>query len=75
MRTRQVEFAAPAGLVPEGTSVGEDFDVVCTMRLKPSGNVCLVKAGDIQMPGYDQKDKQVSGYGEYAQKLQSAGEQ
>jgi hypothetical protein len=51
MRNKPVEFRAPDGVVPEGTSEGEDFDLVTTYRMKGDGNVCLVKIGDVDMPG------------------------
>lgn len=54
MKTKRVEFALPDNFsVPEGMTAGEDFDVVCTLRLKPDGSVCLVMLGDTQMPGYN----------------------
>jgi hypothetical protein len=50
MRTKRVEFAPPEGSVPEGLGAGEDFDLVCTFRVKDNGEVCLVKFGDTDMP-------------------------
>lgn len=49
----------PDGWVaPEGIEVGEDFDQVCTFRMKGTGTLCLVKLGDADMPGYkDKEDK------------------
>lgn len=57
MKSNPVEFMPPAGVVPETTSPGDEFDLVTTYRLKPDGKVCLVKAGDVDMPGYGDKDK------------------
>lgn len=59
MKSKPVEFRTPDGFVlPEGTEAGEDFDVVCTLRAKNNGTLCLVKLGDVDMPGYaDREDK------------------
>jgi hypothetical protein len=54
--TKPIEFKPPQGVVPEGVGIGEDFDLVCTFRVKASG-VCLVQLGEIKLPGYDAKDK------------------
>lgn len=55
MKTKLVEFTPPAGAVPEGTAVGEEFDLVSTFRVKKGGTVCLVVMGDQKMPGYEEK--------------------
>jgi|KBSSwiStaDraftv2_1062776.scaffolds.fasta_scaffold310264_2 hypothetical protein len=52
---KRVEFKPPAGVVPEGTKAGEEWDAVCTFRVKPNGDVCLVMLGDEKMPGYTEK--------------------
>ncbi len=54
---RKIEFTAPDGVVPEGTKAGEEFDLVCTLRVKSDGQVCLVQVGDTKMPGYSDKDE------------------
>lgn len=53
MMTKRIEFVPPEGVVPEGAQAGEEFDAVCSFRVKDSGQICLVKLGDTQMPGYD----------------------
>lgn len=53
MMTKRVEFRPPDGAVPEGTTAGEEFDSVCTFRVKDNGQICLVKLGDTEMPGYE----------------------
>lgn len=53
---KRVEFPAPQGAVPEGTKDGEEFDSVCTFRVKGE-NVCLVVMGDVKLPGYSDKDR------------------
>ncbi len=53
---KRVEFQPPQNVVPEGTKDGEEFDLVCTFRVKGQ-NVCLVQLGDEKMPGYSDKDK------------------
>lgn len=49
---KRIEFNPPSGIVPEGTKSGGEFDLVCTFRVKPNGDVCLVMMGDEKMPGY-----------------------
>lgn len=72
MKQKRVEFTPPAEFaLPEGVTEGEDFDAVCTFRVKGEGTVCLVQMGDAKMPGYDGKEaasepKSKPGYGEYA---------
>lgn len=53
---KRIEFHAPPGVVPEGTKSGEEFDLVCTFRVKSSGEVCLVQMGDEKMPGYSERE-------------------
>lgn len=63
MNTRKIEFHAPAGVVPEGTKAGDEFDAVCTFRVKSDGSVCLVMMGDEKLPGYsDKADKSRASY-------------
>jgi hypothetical protein len=54
---RRIEFEAPPGTVPEGTKAGEEFDAVCTFRVKSDGQICLVMLADEKMPGYSEKDQ------------------
>lgn len=54
---KRIEFTPPAGVVPEGTKAGEEFDLVSTFRVKPDGNICLVMIGDTKLPGYSDNDK------------------
>lgn len=53
MMAKRVEFRPPNGSTPEGLTEGEEFDSVCTFRVKKNGDICLVMLGDTQMPGYD----------------------
>ena len=53
----RIEFKPPAGVVPEGTKAGEEFDLVSTFRVKSNGDVCLVQIGDTKLPGYSDKDQ------------------
>lgn len=64
-----MEFTPPAGVVPEGTTPGEDFDLVCTLRMKEGGTVCIVKAGDVSMPGYDEKSESKPSYDDYSKPM------
>ena len=43
-------------MLPEGTEPGEDFDLVCTLRTRKDGKICLVRLGDVEMPGYRDKE-------------------
>lgn len=56
---------------------GDEFDSVCTFRVKNNGTVCLVMLGDAKMPGYDSKEPmQRPGYGDMAKQMQDdMGEQ
>lgn len=49
-----IEFEVPPGFQPPDHG-GDEFDVVCTFRAKP-GRLCLIKLGDYEMPGYEDKD-------------------
>lgn len=74
MNTRKIEFHAPPGVVPEGTKSGEEFDLVCTFRVKSSGEVCLVQMGDEKMPGYsDKADKGKPSYADEHEAMLGAG--
>lgn len=70
---KRVEFTAPKGVVPEGTSSGEEFDLVCTFRVKDSGQVCLTMMGDSKMPGYGDHDDSKPGYEKEAKEVASSG--
>ncbi len=69
---KKIEFTPPAGVVPEGTGSGEEFDLVCTFRVKDSGMVCLTEMGDVEMPGYseDSEPKGQSDYSDEAKAMQ-----
>lgn len=69
MKTKRVEFTPPAGVVPEGTTPGEEFDVVCTFRVKDGGTICLVEAGDVKMPGYDESSDSKPTYESYSKSI------
>ncbi len=56
MKTK-IEFSAPPGTIPEGTAAGEEFDLVCTFRVKSNADICLVVLGDVHMPGYSEKGR------------------
>lgn len=60
MKSKPVEFSAPAGVVPEGTEANEEFDAVATFRVKESGTICLVKIGEVDMPVYKDKGERPS---------------
>lgn len=71
---KKVEFPAPKGfLLPEGVGKGDDFDIVCTVRVKEDGTLCLTKLGDTPMPGYGEKakGKQANDYSGLAESMQA----
>jgi len=47
--------------MPEDVGDGEEFDLVCTFRVK-NQTVCLVKMGDSEMPGYKDSSKHKPDY-------------
>lgn len=73
MKTRKVEFTPPAGATPEGVADGEEFDLVCTFRVKSGGTVCLIEMGDQKMPGYSE-DLHSDGYASEAQNMMNMGD-
>lgn len=80
MKAKQVEFTPPKDApLPEGVEVGEDFSVTCDFRLKDNGTICLVRFGEIEMPGYDKtesgyKKQDKPGYGDMAKGMMSMGQ-
>lgn len=71
----RVEFRPPKeAAVPEG-STGEEFDLVCTFRRKPDGQVCLTQFGDTPMPGYSKEkmDEAKPNYAGYVNSMRQAG--
>lgn len=79
MRAKTIEFQPPKEFtIPEGTQPGEDFDAVCTFRMKDAGTICLVQLGDVKMPGYGDKDdsqKPSSAMQDYTKGMMAAGNQ
>lgn len=74
MKSKVVDFSPPDGVVPEGTEEGEEFDLVCTFRVKGNGMICLVQAGDVKMPGYDtQGGKHRPDYSDESKSMQDMG--
>ena len=72
---KKVEFVPPQGFtLPEGTQAGEDFDLVCTFRVKDN-KICLVQLGDTKMPGYDKGRESRPDYSEYAKPMMDAAQQ
>lgn len=70
----RVEFSAPEGFsAPEHE--GDEFDLVCTFRVKNDGKICLTKLGDTEMPSYsdkeDMKKDDKPGYSSMANNLMS----
>ncbi len=57
MKSKKIEFDFPDNVIPEGTMEGEDFDLTCSFRSKGGRHVCMVRAGDVELPGYKEGDK------------------
>lgn len=75
MNEKRVEFRPPAGFIlPEGVGRGDEFDSVCTFKVKEDGTICLTKLGNTPMPGYgkDKDSKHKQDYSGVAQELQVA---
>jgi hypothetical protein len=71
MKSKPVEFQIPKGFtLPEGAEPGEDFDLVCSLRVKPNGTLCLTKLGDVDMPGYGNGDDDSDGKTQYGKARQ-----
>lgn len=71
MKTKRVEFKPPDDFfLPEGAGTNEDFDLVCTLRIKKDGKLCLVKLGDVEMPGYEDDEDENESRPQYGQARQ-----
>lgn len=53
---KKLDFIPPQGAVPAAVAEGEEFDLVCTWRVKGDGRVCLVKFGETDVD-YDKEEK------------------
>lgn len=74
MKSKPPEFDLPDGfMLPEGTEPGSDFDLVCSFRLKKGNRLCLVRLGEFDMPGYDDKDDQSRPQYGQAREMMTAG--
>lgn len=50
---KRIEFDPPEGFtLPEGKAVGDDIELMATVRVKPDGRLCLVALNDERMPGF-----------------------
>lgn len=50
---KRIEFDAPPGwVIPEGMAVGDDAELMATVRIKPDGRLCLVELDGTRMPGF-----------------------
>jgi hypothetical protein len=78
MKAKPVEFQPPKDAsLPEGIQPNEDFDMTCTFRLKDTGDICMTRFGEADMPcaggsqKYEKQDK--PGYGDMAQGMIDSG--
>lgn len=62
-----VEFTPPSGSLPEGVGDGEEFDLVCTFRVKGK-QVCMTQMGDKKVSDYDDDSK--PDYSQHTQSMQ-----
>lgn len=55
-KSKRVEFTPPKQFAaPEGSGTEKEFDLVCSFRMKSSGELCMTRLGDLAMPGYDEE--------------------
>jgi|GEM_PF-5850920 hypothetical protein len=52
-KTSKIQFDPLPNAVPEGTQIGDTFDIVCTFKLCDSGSVCLTQMGDVKAEDED----------------------
>ena len=75
MDKKRVEFPIPKGFtLPEGTGRGDEFDAVCTFRVKENGDICLTRLGDTTMPGYEKDKGHKPTYSGIVEQMQAARE-
>ncbi len=74
---KRIEFDAPEGFsLPEGKQVGDDIEVMATIRVKPDGRLCLVEIDGHRMPGYrDDEDDGKSYADASADAMESSGQE
>jgi hypothetical protein len=75
--SKKVEFTPPEGFTPPEHK-GDEFDLVCTFRVKEGGTICLIKLGETNMPGYEHDEggehedsEHKPSYGEYTKGMTS----
>lgn len=56
--------------MPEGVSPGDEFELVCTFRLKESGTVCLTQFGETEMQ--DDKAEARPDYSDHVAEMRGA---
>jgi hypothetical protein len=62
--TKYPEFDPPdAYILPEGLKEGETFEDIATFKLKPSGQICIIKVGDAPLLDNGKKEDQPEDYG------------
>jgi len=68
MKSKRIEFDSPPGFaLPEGKAVGDDIEVMASVRVKPDGRLCLVELDGNRMPGYKEGDEDEPDGKTYAQ--------
>jgi len=62
---KRIEFDAPEGFVlPEGKGVGDDVEVLATVRAKSDGRLCLVELDGHRMKGFKEDEDDGKSYAE-----------
>lgn len=56
---KEIKFKPLPNSVPEGTQMGDSFDLVCTFRLEENGEVCLEQMGDVKAEYKEDKKSMV----------------
>lgn len=60
---KEIKFQLPDGFsVPEGHGIGDEIEVLATLRLEDGGRACLVEVDGKAMPGYDDASEDKRSY-------------
>ena len=67
----KIRFKPLPNAVPEGTAVGDEFDLVTTYRLENDGSVCVTMMGDVKADE-DKKDSYRPNFKDEAADIQAS---
>ena len=73
-KPKRIEFDAPEGFVlPEGKAVGDDVELMATVRMKPDGRLCLVEIDGVRMKGFRDDEDDGKTYAQAAADMMDEG--